>query len=978
MTTGWRGDGEHGWDDDPTAPTEPVHGAGAADGAPDGTGRQTLDQVFYYAGGTTAVAWSPYPFEVAELGWASRGLLRLIGVNTGCVPAGEQWKLRLMALTVPLNATLAAVFTPIGLTVAYGHLSAPGIAVAALVSGFAVGLLDALVVGHWPSYGKWLTRLGPADPMPRMPGTAHRLLTLAPRLLVTLGIVFTLGLMLTFAVNATAVRQEMGTLNAQHNKDTRLSLLKPYATDIAAMQAAIPKALSAYNADLTAEQTYQRLASCELRGFPVVPGCTGHAGGGILYQTYTQEAAAAKTAAAQQLAAEQTDSARLNQDRQDEQGVQNSPQYQESMIPSTGFLAAGSAFAAYVSANHVPWWDAWRMDLLVLVLDLTPLLIKLSGGTTDYEAQLWFWRHQRATEAHRQAALRRRGLEVNDELHQQVAKEWVTAGAGRTASRLAAWRPRGRRTADGAEQPPTRPEQAWPEQAWPGQEQPEQDRAWQSFGQPAPTRAEAPGPTRAEGGAAPAGEPGPAWREAAMAASDGGAPLAAPVASPPSQVPVVLAGAGGSAAGTPDGGRGEDPFNLGRDALPRDVVHLLEGDYLLVSRLTPENRSNSDVFVAVEVPKPGQRVPNARDGSPVRAVKLTRVSTRASREEPGGGEEMSEAESLLLDYFPDDEALLEIGRVTLGHDGRIAYTMPYLPCGDLERYVYGPGPGRPRLTNGDAIEAGLTITRGLRQLWELGLSHNDVRLRNVLVTGPLQGSRDRLAGLAPGRAGKVVLADYNYAGFLNELYRDPPGLVVSALDGDPHVIRWMLEHGDHSGMPSPLGIGTDCYSVYAVMYSLLSGGLSPTSALLARHGWPLEDIQGFDTPRDVNTWRELLSRDPGLLSQDPPSLAEFGTDPAVATVLDAGVCADPARRLPRVSGPADAQPALVHQHVADALTLARASASGEWLQRPLPPLAERHPWYRQYPPQPPAGYPREVIHCLGQYWPGLLPGTAHE
>jgi hypothetical protein len=288
MTTVPPGDGDSAWDD-PTATTERIHGSwaeyygtGSADGPDETTAiggfgaayvdddRLTLGATFYDAGGDPEVSRPPHTFAVARLGWFSRLLLRLIGVDTDCVPAGEQWKLCLMAITVPVNATIAAVFTPIGLTVAYGHLTPLGTAVAALVAGFVIGVIDALVVGQWHSYGKWVTKIDPDALMPEMPGLGQRALVLAPRLLVTAGIVFTLGLMLTFAVNQTAVRQEMGTLNAEHNKNTRLSLIQPYEKDITVKTKAINTALDTYRTDLQNETRYQQLASCELNGYPMV------------------------------------------------------------------------------------------------------------------------------------------------------------------------------------------------------------------------------------------------------------------------------------------------------------------------------------------------------------------------------------------------------------------------------------------------------------------------------------------------------------------------------------------------------------------------------------------------------------------------------------------------------------------------------------------------------------------------------------
>jgi hypothetical protein len=364
MTTMPPGDGDSAWDD-PTAPTEGTNSGYVSDD------RLTLGATFYDAGGDPAVLRPSQTFAVARLGWASTLLLRLIGVDTDCVPAGEQWKLCLMAMTVPVNATIAAVFTPIGLTVAYGHLAHTGIAVAALVAGFVIGVIDALVVGQWHSYGKWATKIDPNAPMPEMPGTKQRILVLTPRLLVTAGIVFTLGLMLTFAVNQTAVRQEMGTLNAEHNKNARLSLIQPYETDISAKTKAITAALGTYRTDLQNETTYQRLASCELNGYPMVQGCSGRIGKGSLYDGYLGLESSAAADAQQQLTTVTTDRTAIANDKTDEANVENSGQYQQAMIPAAGFLAAESAYNGYVSANHIPWWDAWRWDLLLLVLDLT-------------------------------------------------------------------------------------------------------------------------------------------------------------------------------------------------------------------------------------------------------------------------------------------------------------------------------------------------------------------------------------------------------------------------------------------------------------------------------------------------------------------------------------------------------------------------------------------------------------------------------
>jgi hypothetical protein len=55
--------------------------------------------------------------------------------------------------------------------------------------------------------------------------------------------------------------------------------------------------------------------------------------------------------------------------------------------------------------------------------------------------------------------------------------------------------------------------------------------------------------------------------------------------------------------------------------------------------------------------------------------------------------------------------------------------MPYHPYGDIERYLHGGGPDRLRLTKTEATAVGLSLARGLEKLWDMGLIHNDVRMR---------------------------------------------------------------------------------------------------------------------------------------------------------------------------------------------------------------------------------------------------------
>ena len=849
----------------------------------------TLTDAIIYAGGSPTLPESAHEFTAAGIGPIGKLPLRIIGVDTTAVPAGEQWKLYGLAATVLLNAGLAAAFVPIGAVVAYGSLSQAAVLVSAALGFFTIGIIDALVVGQWQSYAKHFTKIDPDAPIPPMPGMLARCAALAPRLLVTVGLVFTLSLMLTLAMNRQAVRQEMGTLDAQHNTSTRTSLLQPDNTTITNATVRIAKDSATQATDLANAARYQKLASCESRGYPVVPGCSGHIGRGTLWSTYNNDAEAATSDAAAQQQGINTQRTIIRDAQAHDKKVQNSPQYQQAMIPSTGIIAATSAYDAYIRAHHIPWYDAWRMGLLLLCLDLTPLLIKLSSGITRYEAELWWRAHRDAILAHKEDQVWKNALDAHRLLHQAVSAIWVDTGMKRAAWRL----------------------------------------------------------SHGTGGSGRAGSTRPIPPQPRVP------PTVSPVPAPTSSV-------------KPRPPR-DDPFNLRRNARLGDVIHLPDGDYILLSRLTQEDSRNADVLIGAEVPKPGQTRPNARNRNPLRAIKLTKLDD-AGRVIP-----MSDAETALLDNFPVDPALLEPRSLTESHDGRIAYTMHYHPRGDLERYAYGGGPDRPRLTYSQAVEVGLTLVRGLQKLWDMGLIHNDARLRNILFTGPLVDS-DRLSMLVPGQYDRAVLTDYNFISRVGGTYHDPPGLVVNALEGDPALVCWMLAHADDDCLPSPLGLASDCYAPFAVAYALLSGGLSPTAALLLDHGWSREALQQFDSPDSVQTWREMLANQPELLREDPPSLLDFGVPRPLALAVDAGVRADPILRQPQIAGAGDISPAFARGYIEDELSHARDASSHRWLRQPIPKIHNAHPWRGFI--DPPVGFPAEVIDYLRAQWPAFVQGGA--
>jgi hypothetical protein len=180
-----------------------------------------LTDAIVYAGGSPTLPESAHKFTAAGIGPIGKLPLRIIGVDTTAVPRRRAVEALWAAATVLLNAGLAAAFVPIGAVVAYGSLSQGAVLVSAALGFFTIGIIDALAVGQWRSYAKHFTKIDPDAPISPMPGLLARCTALAPRLLVTVGLVFTLSLMLTLAMNRQAVRQEMGTLDAQHNTTSR-------------------------------------------------------------------------------------------------------------------------------------------------------------------------------------------------------------------------------------------------------------------------------------------------------------------------------------------------------------------------------------------------------------------------------------------------------------------------------------------------------------------------------------------------------------------------------------------------------------------------------------------------------------------------------------------------------------------------------------------------------------------------------------
>jgi hypothetical protein len=381
----------------------------------------------------------------------------------------------------------------------------------------------------------------------------------------------------------------------------------------------------------------------------------------------------------------------------------------------------------------------------------------------------------------------------------------------------------------------------------------------------------------------------------------------------------------------------------------------------LLAEITNHASYNGDVFIAGRVRYPGQAAAVERD-IPVRTVKFTRSSSRPRL-----------AELDFIDDFPAlGETLLHtLARQTAGNQ-RLIYESQYFPRGDVMRYLYGSrGGGYPSVTVGQVIEIMQCVSDAQRRIWEKGFLHNDTRLRNLIMAGPLDDGRYNPDQLTPAEPhpGAVMLSDWGSMSYLGEPFDQDTPVTASPLEGDPAVFRFLLGIDQLAPGQSPLGIASDQYCLFSCAYQLLSGGISPTAGLLTyRHGNEpyavarLEAAQ-LDELRDsqVPGW-------PDALTVDPLPVQAFNEDipDALAELVDAGVRADPLRRLPQlvtldgVIRPRDA-----------------ASATGEALDRVIGSLTQRQQWQ----PVPgrnraflwrldaPVGWPNEVLSYVERNWP---------
>jgi hypothetical protein len=845
----------------------------------------------------------------ARVGLLGRMLLRIINVVPSLVSDEERFKFYFLAMTVLLNACVASVVVPVSFTVAYDGLSDATLGVLSVIGFSVVGIVDALIVGHWISYAEHF--VNPQSQL-KMPSYWSRIGALLPRLLFTGGLIFVLGYMLTLSTNAANIRatmKEQGIVHAQEVAREASQNLDKRITDD---ESEIAKATAKARKDLADLTRFSALTACERYAKHFVPGCSGSAGDGELagrYAKAAEDARRAYLADQRRLSKAQEDLAKAKHARDN---VSSNKDVAEASTSPSGLAAVSRAWHVYTQESHLPWYDRWRMDILIGVVDLVPLLMKFAAGITLYEADLWRRAHRQALIFQTQDTMLLARLKSASDGYSTIAERWGMSRVTKAEKLLE----EDERRPDVRRKPSKEPEIPKP---------PVSPHNW---------------PPAEEG------------------------PVGTPVRPSPN-VP--------SSARVPRREDGPNPIAENRNANVGDIVPLPYGWYLLAARLTDEESHNSDVFIGVEVPGLEQRT--AAWDNPIRAIKFSRLEPDRhydSHNDP------IEIEREFLRHFPSDPALLQPEPYQGGGD-RLIYDMQYQPRGDLERFAYGQSPGRipDPFRVEECITIARTVNRGLARLWESGWLHNDPKPLNFMVTGPWRGSNDPAWRITPHdvEAGNVVIGDWNFTRRIGAPYHPTIGIPVNALEGDPALMRWLLANGGVPG-PSPLSIASDAYAPFATLYTLLSGGLSPTTVLLIANGWTHSQIVALDAEADLSKLRDFDAPGwPDILKQDPLSIAEItkGLVPkAFARIIDDGVRARPELRSPQIAGAGrNVRPTEVRSWVDDALVATLDSVSGAYLKSNVPERHEKFLW----PTLPaPVGWPQNVLKYVKEYWPAYYEG----
>jgi Domain of unknown function (DUF4407) len=402
-----------------------------------------------------------------------------------------------------------------------------------------------------------------------------------------------------------------------------------------------------------------------------------------------------------------------------------------------------------------------------------------------------------------------------------------------------------------------------------------------------------------------------------------------------------------------------DPIREGRDARVGDVVSLSQGRYKLLAAITSRETCNTDAFIAGLIRSPGQMAIAGRD-VPLRTVKFTRIDTIPTQ-----------VELDFVNQFPAaGETLLRTIAKPTAHNRRLIYESPYFPRSDLLHYLYGqPRAYQPRVTVGQVIAIMKSINDAHQRIWEDKFLHNDTRLRNIIMAGPLGDGRANPLLLSPRgvRDGQAMLCDW---GSMSKV-GDPVEIVASVLESDPAVIRVLMGY-DHPQGPngSAASYASDQYSTFACAYQLLTGCVSPTEGLLVyKYGnetSALAELESGLPYPDLDTL--ALSGWPDALVEDPLPVRDLNpaVPQALADLVDAGVRANPQERRPQILGiDPPPSPGDVARALRDAINQTAAGLTKAELDLELPRRHARYMWELGAP----VGWPSVVLDYITQYWP---------
>ena len=394
-----------------------------------------------------------------------------------------------------------------------------------------------------------------------------------------------------------------------------------------------------------------------------------------------------------------------------------------------------------------------------------------------------------------------------------------------------------------------------------------------------------------------------------------------------------------------------------------DIVQLAAGQYELLAQITDRASYNGDVFIAGLARYRGQPAAVGRD-IPVRAVKFTRTDDRPRA-----------AEFDFVNRFPaPGETLLRTHPRPTAGNLRLIYESQYFPRSDVMRYLYGhrEDGAYPQITIGQVTEIMSCVSDAQRRIWEEGFLHNDTRLRNLIMTGPLEDGRYNPGQLTPAelRPGAVMLCDWGSMSFIGEPFDPGIDITASLLEGDPAIFRALLglRAPEDRGLP-PVSIVSDQYGLFSCAYQLLTGGISPTAGLLLyRYGNDPYAVAHLEAATDTELRGLQLPGWPDVLVTDPLPVQALNPDipDPLADLVDAGVRADPSRREPALAG-------------LDGIMRARdaASATEEAIARAVSalthaqlrqPLLGRHQGFL-WRLAAPVGWPDGVLNYVAKNWP---------